>query len=65
MWRGSVGGVTSGCPSPSLGRNIAIGYGRNGMHKAGTEVEVLIRGKRREVVDTRMPFVPAKYYKPA
>ncbi|KAI9800343.1 MAG: hypothetical protein M1825_004113 [Sarcosagium campestre] len=58
-----VGKVTSGCPSPTLGKNIAMAYVRNGLHKAGTELEVLVRGKPRRAVVTKMPFVPAKYYK--
>ncbi|KAI2629820.1 glycine cleavage system T protein [Hypoxylon sp. NC1633] len=60
-----VGVVTSGCPSPSLGRNIAMGYVRDGLHKAGTEVQVLVRGRRRGAVVTKMPFLPSKYYKSA
>ena len=31
--------------------------------KAGTELEVAVRGRRRKAVVTKMPFVPAKYYK--
>lgn len=59
----SVGKVTSGCPSPTLGRNIAMGYVANGLHKAGTEVGVVVRGKKRKAVVTKMPFVPSKYWK--
>ncbi|KAI1208889.1 glycine cleavage system T protein [Annulohypoxylon truncatum] len=58
-----VGKVTSGCPSPSLGKNIAMGYVRDGLHKAGTELRVVVRGKERGAVVTRMPFVPTKYWK--
>ena len=60
-----IGHVTSGCPSPSLGKNIAMGYVRDGYHKAGTEVGVLVRGKRRRALVTKMPFVPSKYWKGA
>ena len=59
----NLGSVTSGCPSPTLGKNIAMGYVKDGFHKAGTELDVLIRGKRRKAVVTKMPFVPTKYYK--
>ena len=60
-----LGKVTSGCPSPSLGKNIAMGYVKNGMHKAGTEVGVLVRGKRRKATVAKMPFVPSRYWKGA
>ncbi len=58
-----VGNITSGCPSPSSGKNIAMGYVKSGWNKSGTEVEVVVRGKRRKAVVTKMPFVPAKYVK--
>lgn len=58
-----VGQVTSGCPSPTLGKNIAMGYIKNGLHKSGTEVAVLVRGKPRKAIVTKMPFVPTKYWK--
>ncbi|KAI1415947.1 glycine cleavage system T protein [Hypoxylon sp. FL1857] len=58
-----VGEVTSGCPSPTLGKNIAMGYIKDGLHKVGTEVDVLVRGKPRKAVVTKMPFVPTKYWK--
>lgn len=60
----AVGVVTSGCPSPTLDhRNIAMGYVRDGLHKAGTELAVLVRGRRRKAVVTKMPFVETKYKK--
>ncbi|KAI1661338.1 glycine cleavage system T protein [Daldinia decipiens] len=58
-----VGVVTSGCPSPTLGKNIAMGYVRDGLHKAGTELVVSIRGRPRKAVVTKMPFVPSKYWR--
>lgn len=58
-----LGIITSGCPSPTLGKNIAMGYVKSGAHKAGTQVEVLVRGKRRAATVTKMPFLPAKYWK--
>lgn len=58
-----IGAVTSGCPSPTLGKNIAMGYVKDGMHKAGTEVEVTVRGRKRKATVTKMPFVPTKYWK--
>ncbi|KAL8696225.1 MAG: hypothetical protein Q9224_002907, partial [Gallowayella concinna] len=60
-----IGTVTSGCPSPTMGKNIAMGYIKSGMHKAGTEVGVVVRGKRRKGVVTKMPFVTSRYWKQA
>lgn len=58
-----IGRITSGCPSPTLGKNIAMGYVKDGLHKAGTELGVVVRGKTRRAVVTKMPFVPSKYWK--
>jgi aminomethyltransferase len=59
-----VGEVTSGCPSPSLqGKNIAMGYVRTGFHRAGTELQVSVRGKQRRATVTKMPFVETKYWR--
>ncbi|KAG5011430.1 hypothetical protein JHK82_023627 [Glycine max] len=61
----NIGEVTSGGFSPCLKKNIAIGYVKSGLHKAGTKVKIIIRGKSNEGVVTKMPFVPTKYYKPS
>ncbi|QSZ29110.1 hypothetical protein DSL72_003620 [Monilinia vaccinii-corymbosi] len=58
-----IGNITSGCPSPTLGKNIAMGYIKDGFHKAGTDVGVVVRGKERKAQVTKMPFVPSKYWK--
>jgi aminomethyltransferase len=58
-----IGRVTSGCPSPTLGKNIAMGYIKDGFHKAGTGVDVIVRGKMRKAQIAKMPFVPSKYWK--
>ena len=60
-----VGKVTSGCPSPTLGKNIAMGYVKAPFHKAGTPIEVLVRGKRRKAEVVKMPFVKSQYWKQA
>ncbi|KAM4059576.1 aminomethyltransferase folate-binding domain-containing protein [Hirsutella rhossiliensis] len=59
----SVGRITSGVPSPTLGRNIAMGYVRTGQHTAGTELDIVVRGRKRKGVVTKMPFVPTRYVK--
>lgn len=60
-----VGKVTSGCPSPTLGRNIAMGYVRTPLHKAGTALEIRVRGKARRAEVVKMPFVKSRYWKQA
>ncbi|XP_047320870.1 aminomethyltransferase, mitochondrial [Impatiens glandulifera] len=59
----NIGEITSGGFSPCLKKNIAMGYVKSGNHKVGTNVKILIRGKTYEGTVTKMPFVPAKYYK--
>ena len=58
-----IGKVTSGGPSPSLGKNIAMGYVPPAFAALGTELKVIVRGKAAaaEVIDT--PFVPQRYYR--
>ncbi|XP_044763711.1 aminomethyltransferase, mitochondrial [Coccinella septempunctata] len=57
-----IGEVTSGCPAPSLGKNISMGYVPNEHSKAGTKVLLKIRDKAYIGDVTRMPFVPSRYY---
>ncbi|CRG85047.1 aminomethyltransferase [Talaromyces islandicus] len=60
-----IGVVTSGLPSPSLGgTNIAMAYIKQGFHKKGTEVEVLVRNKVRKATVTPMPWVASKFHRP-
>jgi len=58
-----LGIITSGIPSPTLGKNIAMGYVKSGFHKKGTSVLVQVRNKTRKATLTPMPFVPTKYYR--
>ena len=58
-----VGRVTSGGPSPSLGKNIAMGYVRPHLRKIGTPLMVEVRGKLQEAQVVKLPFLPAKYWK--
>ncbi|KAG6818438.1 hypothetical protein H0H93_004989 [Arthromyces matolae] len=58
-----AGAITSGIPSPTLGKNIAMGYIQSGWHKKGTEVAIDVRNKLRKAVVTPMPFVPSKYWR--
>ena len=60
-----VGKVTSGCPSPTLKKNIAMAYIDTPFHKAGTKLEALVRGKKRGAEVVKMPFVKSRYWKQA
>lgn len=57
-----IGKVTSGCPSPSLKHNVAMGYVESAFFKPGTKVKFLVRKKMIDAVVTKMPFVPSNYY---
>lgn len=58
----SAGTVTSGCPSPSLGKNIAMGYVEAVHSRTGTTLTVEVRKKQHPALVTKMPFVPTQYY---
>ncbi|XP_056116868.1 aminomethyltransferase, mitochondrial [Rhinichthys klamathensis goyatoka] len=57
-----IGEVTSGCPSPCLKQNVAMGYVEAGFSKVGTSIQVEVRKKAVPAVVSKMPFVPTKYY---
>ncbi|CBH17967.1 aminomethyltransferase, putative [Trypanosoma brucei gambiense DAL972] len=58
-----VGVVTSGVPSPTLGRNIALGYVDRSYSNIGQQVGLDVRGKlvKAEIVNSR--FVAPRYYR--
>jgi aminomethyltransferase len=56
----SIGVVTSGSPSPTLGKNIALAYVPPAMSAIGTPVYVEIRGQK-----AKAQVVPTPFYKRA
>jgi aminomethyltransferase len=52
----TVGEVTSGTLSPSLGFGIGMGYLRPDLAEPGTEIEIDVRGKRRTAVVRERPL---------
>lgn len=58
-----VGQVTSGSFGPTLGKPVAMAY--VDVEWAGLETTLYadVRGKRLPMRVTRMPFVPANYYR--
>jgi aminomethyltransferase len=57
----TIGRVTSGGYSPSLGAPIAMGYLDTEFAADGTEVGVMVRGIKRPAVVAPLPFVPHRY----
>ncbi|XP_007533615.1 aminomethyltransferase, mitochondrial isoform X2 [Erinaceus europaeus] len=57
-----IGTVTSGCPSPCLKKNVAMGYVPHEYSKPGTQLLVEVRRKQQAAVVSKMPFVPTNYY---
>lgn len=58
----AVGRVTSGGPSPTLGRPIAMGYLPLELCNSGSGVLIRIRGKNYNASVVNMPFIKANYY---
>ena len=58
-----IGAVTSGGPSPTLGRNIAMGYVPPSHGELGAELTVIVRGKAAAAQVVAMPFVAQRYYR--
>ncbi|XP_037956335.1 aminomethyltransferase, mitochondrial-like [Teleopsis dalmanni] len=57
-----IGQVTSGCPSPSLCKNVAMGYIDNQFAAAGTNVQLKIRNKLYAAEVVKMPFIKTNYF---
>lgn len=58
-----IGKVTSGGPSPTLGKNIAMGYVPPAFSELGTDLQVIVRGKAAPAEVVAMPFVAQRYYR--
>jgi len=59
-----VGTITSGGFGPSVGGPIAMGYVATSHAKAGTDLDLLVRGKARPAKVAKMPFVTKRFHKP-
>ncbi len=57
-----VGRITSGIPSPTLKKNVLMGYVMSRFAKQGTEVKLDVRKKKIDARVTKMPFVPTNYF---
>ncbi len=59
----SVGYVTTGMPSPTLGKPLGMGYVPTELSKVGSEFDVIIREKPVRARVVKMPFYPPRYKK--
>jgi len=58
-----IGEITSGGFGPSVGGPIAIGYVARSHAKAGSELNLIVRGKARPAKVVKLPFVPHNYFR--
>ena len=58
-----VGEVTTGMPSPTLGKNLALALVRRESAKVGGELDVLVRGKPIRARIVKTPFYQTRYKK--
>jgi len=60
-----IGEITSGGFGPSADGPVAMGYVARKFSKAGTPVQLIVRGKPRPASVVKMPFVPHNYFRGA
>ncbi len=59
----TIGIVTSGGFSPSLGRPIAMGYAPPAFSAPGTALSLMVRGRPLAAHVAALPFVPTRYHR--
>lgn len=58
-----IGYVTTGMPSPTLGKNIGLGYVPSALSAEGTELDVVIRDRPVRAQVVKIPFYRPRYKK--
>ena len=59
----TIGDITSGGFGPTVDGPIAMGYVARKFTKAGTPVQLIVRGKPRPATVVKLPFAPHNYYR--
>ena len=59
----AVGEITSGGFGPTVGGPVAMGYVARKYAKAGTRLDLMVRGKARPAKVVKLPFVPNNYFR--
>jgi len=59
----SIGEITSGGFGPTADGPVAMGYVARDHAKAGTELDLIVRGKPRAAKVAKLPFAPHRYAK--
>jgi aminomethyltransferase len=58
-----IGEITSGGFGPTAEGPVAMGYVSRKFIKAGTPVQLIVRGKPRPATVVKLPFAPHNYYR--
>ncbi len=58
-----IGEITSGGFGPTAEAPVAMGYVARKFTKAGTPIQLIVRGKARAATVVKMPFAPHRYYR--
>ncbi len=58
-----VGHVTSGSYSPTLKKPIGMAYVKVPLHKSGTKLQAIVKGKPQPLTIKKMPLVETRYYR--
>ncbi len=61
----TIGEITSGGFGPTAGGPVAMGYVARKFTKAGTDVQLIVRGKARPAKIVKLPFAQHNYYRGA
>jgi aminomethyltransferase len=59
----TIGEITSGGFGPTVDGPVAMGYVARKFTKAGTPVQLIVRGKPRPATVVKLPFAPHNYYR--